>query len=245
MIENKKEYTFFSKAVIVGVVLTTILMSVINGTISNPVRVFGAFLPLFAVSSLIGIVPYLIFRNKIKNPKIVISGMVYILLELLLIVATIKVAPSDINEFKSTWINNCVKNIKSGNNEEEKLRYCECVLNGLVEKYTWEKFSVMKSSPELSQITKDLGHKCMEKEGYLFGDNLKETYKSSYIESCVQTGASETTCSCYADFLIEKLGVDGFGEMGKVLDEKPINSPEVKKYLDIVTEQKNKCGSLE
>lgn len=244
MIEQKKEYTVFSIAVITGVVLTTILMSVINSTYSNPFRVFGAFIALLVISLLVGLIPYLIFRHKIKNPKIIIFGIVYILLESLLIVATIKVTPSDMNKSKSIWINNCVKNIKNGNNEEEKLRYCECVLDGLIEKYTWEKFSVMKSPPELSQITKDLGHKCMGKEGYLSDDELKETYKNSYIKSCIETGANEDTCSCYVDFLIERLGVEGFVEMGEIVDEKPLNSPEVEKLLEIVSEQKVKCGSL-
>ncbi len=239
MDEPKKEYTVFSKVIIAGVVLTTVLMSVINGTYSDPTRVFGVFLTLFIVSSLVGLVPYFIFRNKIKNPKIVIFGIVYIFLESLFIIATIKVSLSDISTTKPVWVEKC-----TNGGDEKKSKYCNCLFDSLAEKYTLEKFSKMGSSPELSQSINDLGKKCLQNDGYLFDNELKETYKKAYVESCVKEGANETTCTCYFNFLIEKLGLDGFNEMGKVLDEKPITSPEVKKYMDIVSEQKVKCGDL-
>lgn len=239
MDDQKKTYTVFSKIVIGSVLLATILMSIVNGSYSNPVRVFGAFLALFVVSILVGLIPYFILRNKVKNPKIIIFGIVYILLELLFIVATIKVAPSDIGTTKPMWVNKC-----ANGSDEKKIKYCDCLFDSLVEKYTFEKFSKMESSPELSQSINDLGKKCLQNDGYVFDNELKETYKKSYITNCTREGASEVACTCYFDTLIEKLGLDGFGEMGKVLDEKPLTSPEVRKYLDIIEEQKSKCGLL-
>ncbi|MDZ7587255.1 MAG: hypothetical protein U0946_05860 [Patescibacteria group bacterium] len=240
MDEHKKKYTVFSKVVITGIVLTTVLMSVINGTYSNPVRVFGAFFTLFVISSLVGLIPYFIFRNKVKNPKIIIFGIVYIILELLFIVATIKVSPSEISTTKPVWVDKC-----TNGGDGKKSKYCNCLFDSLAEKYTLDKFSKMGSSTELSQSINDLGKKCLQNDGYLFDNELKETYKKSYVENCIKKDASEITCTCYFNFLIERLGLEGFNEMGKALDEKPVNSPEVKKYLDIVTEQKNKCGVLE
>ncbi len=239
MEDKKIVYTIFSKIVIAGVILTTFLMSIVNETFSNPARVFGAFLALLAISSLIGLVPYFIFRNKVKNPKIIIFGIIYIIIELLMIASTIEVAPADISTTRPIWVDKC-----ANGGDEKKSNYCNCLFDSLVEKYTWEKFSKMSSSPELSQSMEDLGKKCLQKDGYIFDEELKETYKKSYVESCVNKGADEKICICYFNFLIEKLGLDGFDEMGKILDEKPVNSPEVKKYLDIITEQKSKCGSL-
>ena len=229
----------FSKMVMAGVVLTTILMSVLNGAYSNPIRVFGAFFTLLVISSLVGLVPYYIFRNNIKNPKIVIFGIVYILIELLMIIPAIEAPPADIGATKLIWVDKC-----ANGGDEKKSQYCNCLFDSLVEKYTFETFSKMGNSPELSQSINDLGKKCLQNNGYVFDNELKETYKKSYIKSCMNEGASEAACACYFNTLIEKLGLEGFGEMGKVLDEKPINSPEVKKYLDIVAEQKNKCGVL-
>lgn len=248
MDESKKKYTILSKIVAVGIILATIIGAIMNGTLFNPARVLGAFIATSGISFLFGIIPFLIFRNKIKNPKTVIFGIIFIFITLLSTLGNLvnlaKDLTTNIDTAKPIWINNCIKSATSGDDEEEKRRFCECLFDSLVEKYTWKKLSTMESSSELSQSIKDLGRRCMEKEGYLFSDKLKETYKSSYIESCVGTGASKTNCSCYFDLLIEKLGIDGFGEMGKVLDEKPVNSPEVKKYLDIILEQKNKCGQL-
>ena len=156
MDEPKKDYTVFSKVVTIGIVLTTVLMSIVNGTYSNPVRVFGAFFTLFVISSLVGLIPYFIFRNKIKNPKIIIFGIVYILLELLIIVATIKVAPSDISTIRPMWVDKCING-----GDEKKFKYCNCLFDSLVKKYTWKKFSKMGSSPDLSQSIKDLGKKCL------------------------------------------------------------------------------------
>lgn len=239
MKKHKRTYTIFSKIVLIGVVMITILMSIINGTYSNPIRVLGAFITLFVISSIVGVVPYFLFRNKIANPKIITFGVIYILLELFIIIGTIKAAPSDIGTTKSMWVDNCVNG-----GDEKKSDYCSCLFDGLVEKYTFEKFSEMGSSPELSQSIKDLGEKCLQNDGYLFDDELKEAYKESYVESCTNMGASESTCTCYFNTLTEELGLEGFVEMENILDEKPVNSPEVKKYLDAVAVQKNKCGSL-
>ena len=159
MDESKKTYTVFSKVIIAGIVLSTVLMSVVNDTYSNPIRVLGAFITLFAVSSLIGLIPYFIFRKKVKNPKIIIFGIVYILLESLFIVATIKVAPSDISTTKSMWVDKC-----TNNGDKEKTKYCNCLFDSLAEKYTLEKFSKMGSSPELSQSINDLGKKCFQND---------------------------------------------------------------------------------
>ena len=237
----KKEITVLAKIIRVLVVFLLVISFLLNGV--------GGWLVLFGLSFVLGIIQYLIFRNKIKNPKIVIFGITFVLSTMLVLLGKLTnlaggVTSNNIEIAKPVWIKSCVKSATSGNDEKEKQRYCECLFASLVEKYTWEKLSVMKSSPELSSSIKNFGYKCMEKEGYLFGDKLKDTYKKSYVESCTQTGASDTNCNCYFDLLIEKLGVNGFAEMGKVLDEKPVSSPEVKKYLDLIQEQKNKCGQL-
>lgn len=239
VVKIKKEYTVFSKVVIAGAIFTTILMSIINGTLFNPARTLGALIALLGISFLLGIVPYFIFRNKIKNSKIIIFGIVFIFCGLATAMGNLKGKTTDIDIAKPMWVDNC-----ANGGDEKKAKYCDCLFDSLVEKYTWEKFSKMESSPELSQSIKDLGQKCLENDGYLFGDDLKEVYIKSYVDSCVKNGSSETTCSCYVDILIERLGLEGFGEMGKVIEEKGVNSLEAEKYLDIVLEQKASCGDI-
>ena len=86
-----------------------------------------------------------------------------------------------------------------------------------------------------------LGRQEARKEGYLTGNELKEVYRKSHIEGCVQLGSSEDVCSCTFDGLIERLGLEGYGDMGEVLIEKGVSSPEAEKYVDITTEELLKC----
>ena len=80
-----------------------------------------------------------------------------------------------------------------------------------------------------------------EKERYLTGNELKEVYRKSHIEGCVKIGSSEDICSCTFDGLIERLGLEGYGEMGKVITETDMSSPEKEKYISIATEELLKC----
>lgn len=85
------------------------------------------------------------------------------------------------------------------------------------------------------------GRQQARNEGYLTGNELKETYKKSHIEGCTKNGSSEFICSCTFDGLIERLGLDGYTEMGTIATEKGIDSPEAKKYIQISTEELLKC----
>jgi len=85
------------------------------------------------------------------------------------------------------------------------------------------------------------GQQEAKKEGYLVGNDLKETYREAHIESCVRTGSTEFICSCTFDGLIERLGLDGYTEMGTVLTEKGYDSPEAEKYIKISTEELLRC----
>jgi len=86
-----------------------------------------------------------------------------------------------------------------------------------------------------------LGRQQARNEGYLTGNELRETYKKSHIDGCVQAGSTEEICSCTFEGLISRLGLEGYKDMGSTLTVENVGSSKSEEYIDIMTEELIKC----